>query len=121
MHRARHGGAILLLSALAACGPSATPSVPATASSLPEIAVQAHSAPADGDELVVFLAPGTDAATYARDHDLVHVRAFKSDPDAHVFRAADAPAAKRHRDAAAADPAVRKAFLSRRSGHVKLP
>ncbi len=81
---------------------------------------QDPKAPAeDTAELLLFLAPGTDPAAYAREHGLIHKQTLRSNRDAHVFAAADAPRAHAHRRAAGADPRVRRAYLNRKLRRVK--
>ncbi len=47
-------------------------------------------------ELLIFLAPGTDAASFAQDHGLTMVQPLRSDSDAWRLCRVRAPVKKRH-------------------------
>ncbi|HEX7897492.1 MAG TPA: Ig-like domain-containing protein [Planctomycetota bacterium] len=81
-------------------------------------AVPAPAAPASS-ELLLFLRPGSDPAAYAKENGLVLLHTLRSDPDAHVFAAADGPAALAHRGRARADLRVRRAYLNERLQRVR--
>lgn len=75
-----------------------------------------------GQELLLFLAPGTDVPHFAAEHRLTHVSTLRSDPDAHVFSLASQPdlvgplpAASLFLPGLRANPAVRWAFENRRT------
>ncbi len=70
-------------------------------------------------ELLLYLSAGTDPAAYARENGLVVRRTLRSDPDAHVFVAANGAAAVAHRGKARADVRVRRAYLNERLQRVK--
>lgn len=75
-----------------------------------------------GQELLLFLASGTDVSRFAAEHRLTHVSTLRSDPDAHVFAPATradlvgpVPTASFYLPALRANPGVRWAFENRRT------
>ena len=85
-------------------------------------AQQTLNVPADTEELLVFLQPGTDVEQFAREHGLIVKQALVSDPDAYVLTAASVAAAQVTTDniALAADARVRSASVNQRTAYVKM-
>lgn len=71
------------------------------------------------ERLLVYLQPGGDPAAYARANGLRLVRTLRNDPDAHVFTAADIPAARAQVKRGKADPLVRRVFPDARVRRAK--
>lgn len=70
-------------------------------------------------EMLVFLEPGTPVQSVEARYGLVHRYTLKSDPNAHVFSAADAVQALNARQSIAQDPSVRQVYENRRTLKVR--
>ncbi|NLX22364.1 MAG: SUMF1/EgtB/PvdO family nonheme iron enzyme [Phycisphaerae bacterium] len=70
-------------------------------------------------ELLIFLAPGTDAKTFAQQHGLTVRYGLRSDPDAYVFVAGGTQAAKAALVTTEADNRVVAAYANERTRYVK--
>lgn len=99
--------------------PPAAPIPPTTPGPAKTSAPFSAAAEPGTSELLILLAPGTDAAEYARQEGLTLRYTLFSDPNAHVFAASDGAGAGRALGRARAHARVRRAYLNERLRRVK--